>query len=78
MRLLVQTVFLLILVIGVPQVSSAQPASESDQVKAARKILDAWHNDQLQRADRFLHIVCWTPSDRELPTDYHSRLTRMM
>ena len=78
MRLLVQTVFLLILVIGVPQVSSAQPASESDQVKAARKILDAWHNDQLQRADRFLHIVCWTPSDRELPTDYQSRLTRMM
>ncbi|MDA0806387.1 MAG: NPCBM/NEW2 domain-containing protein [Planctomycetota bacterium] len=78
MRLLVQTVFLFILVIGLRQVSSAEPVSEPDQVKAARKILDGWHNDQPEQVDRFLHIVCWTPSDRELPTDYQPRLTRMM
>jgi hypothetical protein len=33
---------------------------ESDQMNAATKILDAWHNDQLEPAERFLHIVCWT------------------
>lgn len=57
---------------------AVEPVSESDQVKAARAILDAWHNNQTERADRFLHIVCWTPSDRELPVDYQPRLTRMM
>jgi len=70
--------FTLLIVIVSQQVSSAEPISESDQVKAARLILDGWHNDQPQRGDRFLHIVCWTPSDRELPVDYQPRLTRMM
>lgn len=75
-RLLLQFAFLLLVVSQ--QISSAEPISESDQVKAARKILDAWHNDQPEQVDRYLHIVCWTPSDRELPADYSPRLTRMM
>ncbi len=75
-RLLLQ-VALLLFVVSPPTVS-ADPDSESVQVKAARRILEGWHNDQPERADRFLHIVCWTPSDRDLPADYHPRLTRMM
>ncbi|MFT5323001.1 MAG: hypothetical protein ACI8P0_000846 [Planctomycetaceae bacterium] len=75
-RLLLQLALLLLVV--PQQASSADPVSESHQVKTARKILDAWHDDQPKRADRYLHIVCWTPSDRELPADYQPRLTRMM
>lgn len=51
---------------------------ERRQVKEALKILDAWHQDQPEPGERFLHIVCWTPSDRELPADYQPRLTRIM
>ncbi|MBM81995.1 MAG: glycosyl hydrolase family 98 [Planctomycetaceae bacterium] len=47
-------------------------------VKAARAILDDWHNQKPEKDQRYLHIVCWTPSDRELPKDYRPRLTRMM
>lgn len=76
-RLILQIAFLLTMV-SVQTSPAAEPVSEADQVKAATKILDTWHNDQPERGDRFLHIVCWTPSDRELPADYQSRLTRMM
>jgi hypothetical protein len=52
--------------------------AEREQVKNALQILDAWHNDQPEPGERFLHLVCWTPSDRELPADYQARLTRIM
>ena len=76
-RLVLQLAFLLVSV-SLQTSLAAELVSESGQVKAARKILDTWHNDQPERADRYLHIVCWTPSDRELPADYQPRLTRMM
>ncbi|MFP6763703.1 MAG: hypothetical protein VB858_08795, partial [Planctomycetaceae bacterium] len=55
-------------------------AAEDDLVKAAaaRKILEAWHQNQPETQPRFLHLVCWTPSDRELPAGYQGRLTRIM
>lgn len=77
MKRLLLLLALLLLVVS-QQASSADPVNESDQVKAARKILDAWHDNQPERGERFLHIVCWTPADRELPADYQPRLTRMM
>lgn len=70
--------FALLLIITAQPTFADEPVSESDQVQAARKILDAWHNNQPERVDRFLHIVCWTPSDRKFPLDYQPRLTRMM
>jgi hypothetical protein len=76
-RLILQLTFLFVIV-SLRTSPAAEPISESDQVKAATKILGAWHEDGPERAERFLHIVCWTPSDRELPTEYQSRLTRMM
>lgn len=57
---------------------SADLAAEREQVKQALQILDAWHKEQPEPGDRFLHLVCWTPADRELPADYQSRLTRIM
>ena len=57
---------------------AAELFTEHDQVNAARSILKVWHEDQPESADRFLHIVCWTPSDRELPAGYQSRLTGIM
>ena len=68
----------LLLISTAQRTFGAEPVSGSDKVQAARKILDAWHNDQPERANRFLHIVCWTPSDRELPVNYQPRLTRMI
>jgi hypothetical protein len=57
---------------------AAELFTERDQVNAARSILEVWHEDQPESADRFLHIVCWTPSDRKLPAGYQSRLTGIM
>jgi hypothetical protein len=51
---------------------------ERRQVKEALKILDAWHQELPEPGERFLHLICWTPSDREFPADYQARLTRIM
>ena len=59
-------------------VRAAELADELEQVAAACRILDAWHADQPEPGQRNLHMVCWTPADRELPADYQPRLTRIM
>ncbi|APZ92775.1 NPCBM/NEW2 domain-containing protein [Fuerstiella marisgermanici] len=53
-------------------------AAEREQAAAAREILDTWHADQPEPGDRYLHLVCWTPGDREFPANYEQRLTRIM
>ena len=49
--------------------SSAQPvdpqADIAEQVPAAIKILKAWEGEAPAEPSRFLHIVYWTPADRE-------------
>ena len=52
--------------------------AERAKVEAARQILDAWHRKEAQPADRQVHLVCWTPADRDLPAEYQARLTRIM
>lgn len=47
------------------------------QVPAARKILDAYHADA-PPSKRTLHIVYWTPADREPQPQYRERLTRVL
>lgn len=75
MRLL----FLAGLLFAVTQQSwAASPVDEHEQAMAARRILDAWQTEQPDRESRFLHLVCWTPSDREFPAEYQARLTRIM
>lgn len=53
-------------------------ADEREQAAAACRILDAWHAEQPEPGERQLHMVCWTPADRELPANYQARLTRIM
>ena len=57
---------------------AGEPVDEREQAAAACRILDAWHADQPEPGDRHLHMVCWTPADRELPANYQARLTRIM
>lgn len=62
-------------------VESARPADDIDeraQSAAARAILETWQEANTAPAERFLHIVCWTPSDREFPKDHGARLSRML
>lgn len=47
-------------------------------VKAARKILDVWHEGSPKTENRKLHFILWTPKDREPPAKYEERLQRMM
>lgn len=55
-----------------------ESADEREQAAAACRILDAWHAEQPEPGERHLHMVCWTPADRELPANYPARLTRIM
>ncbi len=48
------------------------------QAKAARAILDPWLGKPAESPGRFLHIVYWTPKDREPAQHYERRLTGIM
>lgn len=50
----------------------------ADQVPRARAILDAWKKGSPADAKRVLHIVYWTPADRDPAPQYRERLTRVM
>ncbi len=72
--------WLIILLLGCSWLFGAFVAvgDEATDVKEAKRILQAWHGERASTPQRFLHLVCWTPSDRPLPTDYQPRLTRIM
>ena len=70
--------FLLLLALLPSQAIGADLIEEREQIKQALQILDAWHKDQPEPGERCLHLICWTPSDREFPADYQPRLTRIM
>ena len=55
---------------------AATPAEDiAAQVPAARAILDAWQAENPAKAGRMLHVVLWTPSDRDPAPQYRERLT---
>ncbi|MEJ6729452.1 MAG: NPCBM/NEW2 domain-containing protein [Akkermansiaceae bacterium] len=56
----------------------AQIPGEAEKAKAARAILDSWHQESPRAEERTLHFVLWTPNDREPPAEYQARLTRIM
>lgn len=63
--------------------ASARADLNSDiaaQVSGANAVLEAWHGktDPVADSGRYLHIVYWTPSDREPVAQYQDRLQRMM
>jgi hypothetical protein len=49
-----------------------------EQAAAARAILEPWQKAHTQPTEPYLHIVCFTPSDREFPVNHLERLTRML
>jgi hypothetical protein len=58
---------------------SADPREEIPaKVPAARAILDAWQADRPEKAERRLHVVLWTPSDREPAPRYRERLSAIL
>ncbi|HEX6961944.1 MAG TPA: glycosyl hydrolase, partial [Lacipirellula sp.] len=61
-----------------PQSWAATIVDDKQQAAAARSILEPWQGAQATPAERFLHIVCWTPNDRKFPAEYQDRLSRML
>jgi hypothetical protein len=59
--------------------AAATPQEEIDvKSPAALKLLDTWQKTAPVRADRKVHIVYWTPSDREPAPQFRERLTPIM
>lgn len=57
----------------------ADPREEiSTKVPAARAILDAWQARDPERAERRLHVVLWTPSDRDPAPRHRERLSAIL
>ena len=55
------------------------PQEEIDQqVPAALKIIEKWQSDKPEKGNRKLHIVYWTPSDREPLPRYQPRLSAIL
>lgn len=48
------------------------------KVAAAKAILNAWQSQNPERAERTLHLILWTPKDREPAPMYRERLTAIM
>lgn len=48
------------------------------KVPAARAILDTWQGHPQERNERKLHIVYWTPADREPAPEYRERLSKIL
>lgn len=62
-----------------PCLSAATPEEIiTEQVPQARAILEAWKKGSPTDAKRMLHIVYWTPADRDPAPQYRERLTRVM
>lgn len=59
--------------------SALTPQEEiAAQAPAPRAILDDWQSQAPERAERKLHIVYWSPSDREPAPRYRERLSAIM
>jgi len=60
-------------------VGSATPQEDiASQVPAARAILDKWQAEKPLPAQRKLHVILWTPSDREPAPAYRERLSAVL
>src|SRR5688572_16847607 len=60
------------------QAASLAETEIAPKVAAARAILDKWHAENPERGERKLHIVLWTPNDREPAPRYRERLTAIL
>ncbi|MGJ8726373.1 MAG: NPCBM/NEW2 domain-containing protein [Roseibacillus sp.] len=66
---------------SIPSAANIKPPlthSEQAQAKAARATLTQWQSDNPAPSARTLHVVYWTPSDREPAAQFRERLTGIM
>lgn len=68
----------LIPLLAVPALAMTPQEELTTKVPAARAILDPWQAKDPVRAERKLHIVYWTPSDREPAARYRERLSAIL
>lgn len=61
-----------------PAQSSTATQEIAPKVAAAKAILNAWQSQNPERAERKLHLILWTPKDREPAPLYRERLTAIM
>lgn len=62
--------------LAAPLAHSATPQEEiAAKVPAARAILDAWQAKDPVKAERKLHVILWTPNDRDPAPRFRERLT---
>ncbi len=58
---------------------AATPQKEiAEKAPAARAILDAWQAKNPEKGQRKLHVVLWTPSDREPAPQFRERLSAIL
>jgi hypothetical protein len=61
---------------------SPRPLSPTEEIETfspkARHVLDTWHADAPAPADQTLHLVLWTPADRDPAPRYRERLCAVM
>lgn len=73
-------VFLSASILGTCLPATASPPKDiiATQAPKARAIIEAWQKGEPTDAKRILHIVYWTPADREPLPQYRERLTRVL
>ena len=72
--------FAFFLVAGSRSIASAQDSwnASAEEVSRAVALLDNWHGDNTEGSDRVLHLVYWTPKDREAVPGYRERLSGIL
>lgn len=65
---------------GVGMLAAAGSPEEeiAGKVPAARAILDVWQAEAPEMAERKLHVILWTPADRDPAPRYQERLTGVL
>ena len=63
---------------GTPALDQTHNELIAAQVPTAVKVIDAYHAAEAVTSKRTLHIVYWTPSDRDPAPQYRERLTRAL
>src|SRR5437870_670755 len=59
-------------------VRAVDPIPESDQASRALKIIDAYGGPRLEKRPKLLHVVYFTPADREPAARYPERLSAIL
>lgn len=72
--------FAFFLVAGSRSTASAQDTwnASAEEVSRAVALLDNWHGDNTEGSNRVLHLVYWTPKDREAVPGYRERLSGIL